>query len=121
MIIRGPSDRACVGSAIRVTRGSLPTRQISGSLPEPADNTKSHMSDTEELKLAAEFPAATREQWLALVERVLKGRPVATLTARTADGIAIEPLYARSRDGAPIAAREGRWQVMARVDHPDPA
>jgi methylmalonyl-CoA mutase len=79
------------------------------------------MSDLEELKLAAEFPAATREQWLALVERVLKGRPFETLTARTADGIAIEPLYMRSRDAAAIAARQGRWQVMARVDHPEAA
>jgi methylmalonyl-CoA mutase len=79
------------------------------------------MSDPKELKLAAEFPAATREQWLALVERVLKGRPFESLAARSADGIAIEPLYTRSRDGAPIATREGRWQVMARVDHPDPA
>jgi methylmalonyl-CoA mutase len=79
------------------------------------------MSDIEELKLAAEFPAATREQWLALVERVLKGRPFETLRARTADGIPIEPLYARARDSAPIAARQGRWQVMGRVDHPDPA
>jgi len=78
------------------------------------------MSDLEELKLAAEFPSATREQWLALVERVLKGRPFETLRARTADGIVIEPLYARSRDGASIAPRQGRWQVMARVDHPDP-
>jgi methylmalonyl-CoA mutase len=79
------------------------------------------MSDIEELTLAAEFPTAVREQWLALVERVLKGRPFETLRARTADGIPIEPLYARARDSAPIAARQGRWQVMARVDHPDPA
>ena len=79
------------------------------------------MSDTEELKLAAEFPAATREQWLALVDRVLKGRPFATLTARTADGIPIEPLYAGARDDSRVAARQRRWQVMARVDHPDSA
>src|SRR5262245_8243201 len=77
------------------------------------------MSDPKELKLAAEFPAATREQWLALVERVLKGRPL--LAACSADGIAIEPLYARARESALIAARQGRWQVMARVDHPDSA
>ena len=63
------------------------------------------MSDPEELKLAAEFPAASREQWLALVDRVLKGRPFATLTARTADDIAIEPLYPRARDSAPACVR----------------
>ena len=77
------------------------------------------MSD--DLPFAAEFPAATREQWVALASRVLKGRPFDTLMARTADGLAIEPLYARARDSAHIATRAGRWQVMARADHPDPA
>ena len=34
------------------------------------------MSDpTEDLAFASEFPAATREQWLKLVEGVLKGAP----------------------------------------------
>ncbi|MEN3375445.1 MAG: methylmalonyl-CoA mutase, partial [Hyphomicrobiales bacterium] len=66
-------------------------------------------------------PAATREQWVALAARVLKGRPFESLTARTSDGLAIEPLYARVRESARIAGRAGRWQVMARVDHPDPA
>src|SRR5262249_1313981 len=79
------------------------------------------MSDPEDLKLAAEFPAVTREQWLALVARVLKGAPFETLTARTPDRLAVEPLPPR----APAAMRGGRpatrWQVMARVDHPDPA
>ncbi len=46
-----------------------------------------------DLAFAAEFPAATREQWVALASRVLKGRPFESLTARTPDGIAIEPLY----------------------------
>jgi methylmalonyl-CoA mutase len=80
------------------------------------------MSD--DLPLAAEFPAATREQWVALASRVLQGRPLESLSARTADGIAIEPLYtgvthdARMREGR---RQMGRWQVMARIDHPDPA
>ena len=77
------------------------------------------MSD--ELPFAAEFPAATREQWVALASRVLKGRPFETLTARTADGLTVQPLYARARNSVRIAARAGRWQVMARIDHPDPA
>src|SRR5215510_15198023 len=79
------------------------------------------MSDPVELKLAAEFPTATREQWRALVDRVLKGRPFATLTAQTTDGIPIEPLYARARQDSRVASRQGRWQVMVRIDHPDPA
>ena len=50
------------------------------------------MSD--ELTLAAEFPAATREQWLELVDKVLKGAPFdRKLVTTTADGIALQPLY----------------------------
>jgi methylmalonyl-CoA mutase len=76
---------------------------------------------TEDLKLAAEFPPATRDDWLKLVHAALKDRPYERLIAKTYDGIAIEPLYPRAADAAPIAARRGPWQVMARVDHPDPA
>src|SRR5215213_7189775 len=72
------------------------------------------MSDAEELALAAEFPAATREQWLKLLDGVLKGAPFdKRLVARTYDELAIQPLYGRA-PGRP-------WQVMQRVDHPDPA
>jgi methylmalonyl-CoA mutase len=81
-------------------------------------------SGSEPLALAAEFPTATREQWLRLAERVLKGeRFEERLVARTVDGLAIQPLYARSADAQPIAARPlgARWQVMQRIDHPDPA
>src|SRR5262245_26709066 len=78
------------------------------------------MSDTDDLKLAAEFPAAARAQWLELVERVLKGAPFDTLTAKTADRLAIEPLYPRAPEAPRIAGPGARWQVMARIDHPDP-
>ena len=76
------------------------------------------------LALATEFPAATREQWLKLVELVLKGATFEDkLVTRTADGLAIKPLYPRSSAAKPIAARApgARWQVMQRIDHPDPA
>jgi methylmalonyl-CoA mutase len=78
---------------------------------------------SESLALGAEFPAATRAQWMQLVERVLKGaRFEERLVARTADGLAIQPLYAPVVT-PPIAARApgARWQVLARIDHPDPA
>src|SRR4051812_20465284 len=74
--------------------------------------------------LATEFPAATREQWLMLVESVLKRATFEDkLVTRTADGLAIQPLYPRSSAPKPIAARAPgtRWQVMQRIDHPDPA
>ncbi len=83
------------------------------------------MSDSSpDLPLAAEFPAATYEQWRKLVEDVLKGaRFEERLQSRTADGLTIEPLYRRAEAAAPLAARPAgaRWQVMARIDHPDPA
>lgn len=79
---------------------------------------------TDELPLAAEFPPATREDWLKLVRAALKDRPFERLTARTYDGIPIEPLYPRAAGAKPIAARRSAstpWAVQVRVDHPDPA
>jgi methylmalonyl-CoA mutase len=76
---------------------------------------------TDDLPLAAEFPPASREDWLKLVRAVLKDRPLERLTAKTYDGIPIEPLYARAADAHPIAGRRGPWAVQARIDHPDPA
>jgi methylmalonyl-CoA mutase len=72
---------------------------------------------------AADFPQANRAQWLKLVEKVLKGASFdSKLVARTYDGLRIEPLYARAADAKPVAGRPpgAAWQVMARVDHPDP-
>jgi methylmalonyl-CoA mutase len=75
---------------------------------------------TDELPLASEFPTPTRDDWLRLVRAALKDRPIERLTSRTYDGLAIEPLYPRASDAKPIAGRQGPWQVMARIDHPDP-
>jgi methylmalonyl-CoA mutase len=76
------------------------------------------------LPLAADFPPATREQWLDLVARLLKDAPFdRRLLAKTYDGLTIQPLY----DGTPQGrASVGRmpgalWQILQRVDHPDPA
>ena len=77
----------------------------------------------DKLLLASEFPQATRAQWLKLVETVLKGESFEQrLVAKTYDGLSVEPLYGRRGDAPPVAARRpgGAWQVMARVDHPDP-
>jgi len=79
---------------------------------------------SDQLSLAAEFPRATREQWRALVEHVLKGAPFESrLLAKTYDAIAIEPLYERNPQAQPIAGRPpaAPWSIMQRVDHPDPA
>src|SRR5215210_1189157 len=69
-----------------------------------------------------EFPQATREEWRKLVDRVLKGAPFERLVSTTSDGLRIEPLYGPRRDATPILSRTPalRWQVMQRIDHPDP-
>jgi methylmalonyl-CoA mutase len=80
------------------------------------------MSDAEDLAFASEFPAATRPQWLKLVDGVLKGAPFEKrLVARTYDGLGVQPLYSGAADAVPVAGRTGAWAVMQRVDHPDPA
>ena len=78
---------------------------------------------SQNLSLASEFPAATREQWMKLVDGVLKGAPFdRKLVASTYDGLRIQPLYERRADASPVEARNpgAPWQIMARVDHPDP-
>jgi methylmalonyl-CoA mutase len=78
----------------------------------------------DDLPLAAEFPAATREAWRRLVEGVLKGATFdARLVAKTYDGLAIEPLYGRKADARPIAGRTPgtAWWIAQRADHPDAA
>jgi methylmalonyl-CoA mutase len=73
--------------------------------------------------LASEFPPASLEQWRKLVEGVLKGTPFdRKLVAKTYDGLRIEPLYPRSTDAQPVAGRApgSPWQVLQRLDHPDP-
>ena len=80
-------------------------------------------ANADDLTLASEFPTATREAWLKLVDGVLKGAPRERLASKTADGVTIEPLYPRSGGAMPVAGRAAAasWQVMQRADHPDPA
>src|ERR1700704_1941430 len=75
------------------------------------------------LALAADFPPATREQWLALVAGLRKGAPFARrLVAKTADGLSIQPLYGGNPQAPALAGRRpGAWQILQRVDHPGPA
>jgi methylmalonyl-CoA mutase len=80
------------------------------------------MMVTDDLSLTADFPQATREQWLKLVEGVLKGADFQKkLVSRSHDGIDIQPLYPKAEGSAPMAREQpGRWRVSQRVDHPDP-
>jgi len=54
-------------------------------------------SSTSELHLAEGFPAPALKEWRALVDRALKGADFEKrLVSRTADGLAIKPLYTRA-------------------------
>ncbi|HTM72786.1 MAG TPA: methylmalonyl-CoA mutase family protein, partial [Pseudolabrys sp.] len=80
------------------------------------------MSD-DTLKLASEFPPTDEAHWRKLAEMALKGADFEKrLVKHTYDGLRVEPIYPRAKDAKPITTRPARpWQVMARVDHPDPA
>lgn len=68
------------------------------------------------------FGQADRKTWLKLVERALKGKDFQeTLVSQTDDGIAIEPLYERRHDCAPLSRRRANlpWTVTQRMDDPD--
>jgi methylmalonyl-CoA mutase len=79
-------------------------------------------SMAQDMPFADLFPRADEAQWQALVARVLKGKPFDRLVGRTADGLAIQPLYARLLEERPRALREtpGAWRIAARIDQPDP-
>jgi len=76
----------------------------------------------DDLALAAEFPKADRDQWLNLVQAVLKGADFEKrLVSRTYDGIRIEPLYPKADNASPVPRGEhARWRISQRIDHPDP-
>jgi methylmalonyl-CoA mutase len=78
---------------------------------------------SDDLKLATAFPSATEERWRGLVEAVLKGADFEKkLVSRTADGIAIRPLYPKADGVSPVGrAVTGPWRMAQRLDHPDPA
>ena len=69
---------------------------------------------------AGNFPAATREAWLELVEQTLGGKPFSTLTTTTLDGIEIQPLYDGYRAGeaelSEVATESAEWEVLAFCD-----
>ena len=80
-----------------------------------------------DVPLAAEFEPPTREAWLTLVEKVLKGADFdKRLVSRTADGLALQPLVhpqRRAHGGAPAGRTgwfPGGWDVRQRHTETDP-
>jgi methylmalonyl-CoA mutase len=80
-------------------------------------------SETDELRLAADFVPASYDDWRKLVDGVLKGAPFEKLVGKTSDGLRIEPIYRRAAGSRAIAGRPSAapWQVMQRIDHSDAA
>ncbi len=82
------------------------------------------------LTLASEFPASSHENWMALVEKVLKGADFEkTLVTPTYDRLKIQPLYTEL-DNHPTApgvfpytrsvnGTANAWAVMQSYAHPD--
>ena len=69
------------------------------------------------------FGHTDQKTWLKLVERALKGKDFQeALVSRTDDGIAIQPLYERRRDYAPLSRQRADlpWTVTQRMDDSDP-
>lgn len=82
--------------------------------------------DDQIIPLAADFGAPSREAWLALVEKTLKGGSIDKLASKTRDGLAVQPLYGpEAGSAAAVRAQpkgaERPWDLRARTRHPDPA
>lgn len=86
------------------------------------------------LKLAGEFPGATKEDWLKLVDKVLKGANFDdVLVTKTYDNIKINPLYDSleshvagpgcypyTRSTTDLANTQNGWAIAQRYTHPSP-
>ena len=68
------------------------------------------------------FGQTDHNSWLKLVERALKGKDFQeALVSQTDDGIAIQPLYERRHDCAPLSRQQADvpWTVTQRMDDPN--
>ena len=71
---------------------------------------------------AEAFEHSSLQDWRALAEKGLKGKPFESLSARSEDGYAIEPLYQRRLDVEPVrSAHRGAWKIVQPIDDTDPA
>jgi methylmalonyl-CoA mutase len=73
-----------------------------------------------DLKLASEFPAVSRAEWMKRVEAVLKGASFEEkFVNRSPDGIRLEPLYGQQAGPRAARAEQVPWTLFQRADHPD--
>ena len=63
--------------------------------------------------LASDFDPVTHDQWMVLVEKVLAGRDFErTLVSRTADGIAVSPLFTEADRPASGSGTSGAYPFV---------
>ncbi len=93
----------------------------------------------EDLNILNEFPATPHEDWLAAVEKQLKGKPFdKVLVKKTYEGIPVQPMYFKHdlaglphtgsfpgfapyvRGNRALGNRMHSWQTAQEVMHPDP-
>jgi methylmalonyl-CoA mutase len=91
-----------------------------------ADIIKDSSVTTSVQPLAGSFPFATSADWLAVVEKTLKGAGADTLISRTADGLPVRPLYSAADAGesltfSPGGRDGGGWDIRAEVDQHEPS
>ena len=77
--------------------------------------------------LTSGFPANTREEWMSLVETVLKGQPFdKRLVRSTADDVAVQPLETAATAAKACGPLFGPrdvdrpWDLRCEITHPDP-
>jgi methylmalonyl-CoA mutase len=105
---------------VGLSRGAaLSYREVPFARPGPA------MTDTI-TPFAADFPAASEAQWRGLVDKILKGSSFdKRLVTRTADGLAIKPLYTRAHaadvDGATRGHHRPAWDIRQICAEAEPA
>ncbi|MDE2362306.1 MAG: methylmalonyl-CoA mutase [Hyphomicrobiales bacterium] len=76
-----------------------------------------------DLPFAAAFPPVEEARWRELATAALKGAPFEKLTAKTYDGLGVQPLYPRAKSATrqPGRAHAGPWAILGRMDAADPA
>lgn len=92
-------------------------------MPTTSPTNESNMTaPNTNLPLSQGFDGRDEAAWRAAIDRVLKGGDFAKrLVSKTADGIALQPLYMQAADKLPVTSvHAGRpWHLAQRIDHPD--
>jgi methylmalonyl-CoA mutase len=79
-------------------------------------------SANNDLPLSEGFDGRNEANWHAAIDKILKGGDFTKrMVSKTADGIALQPLYMQASDKSAVSSSHAGnpWQLAQRVDHPD--